>query len=483
MEKAPSLKVNMILNVIKSLMGILFPLITFPYIARVLGTENIGKYNFAQSVVSYFVLLAGLGVSPYAIREGAKFRDDKQRIEKFSSEIYSINLISTLLAYVLLIVIIIAVPKFASYRMLLMVLSLQIICKTIGFEWIYSIYEDFLFVTIRSILFQFLSLILLFVFVNSVEDLNIYAVVVVLAGAGSEILNHFYAKKFCRIKFTRSFRLKEHLKPILILFAMSVAVMVYVNLDITMLGFMCDDYTVGIYSVSVKIYTILKTVSSAALLVFVPRISMYAEQKNTKEVNRIATEAYNTMFTLLLPIAVGVFVLRKEAIYFIAGVQYAEAVPSLSILCISLVFCLLAGYWSQAILIPFRKEKIVLVATIISAVFNAALNFVLIPLGHEKATALTTLLSEVIAFAYCYRFAKKYVTIQSYFSTMGKVIVGCVAIVCIERIINLAKFSILGKTVVVVSLSIITYFVIELLLKNPVVYDGIEILKRKMNKK
>lgn len=465
----PSLKVNMVLNIIKSVMGVLFPLITFPYISRLLGVENIGRFTFAQSVVSYFVLLAGLGVSTYAIREAPVIRDDQEKMSRFSSEVFSINLVATVFSYLLMLVLLVIVPKFNDYSILILILSLQIIFKTIGLEWIFSVYEDFLFTTVRSILFQVISLAVLFLFVRQPGDLYLYTAIVVLTSAGAEIVNCVYVRRYCHISFKWHQNLKKHMRPILTLFAMAAAVMIYVSIDITMLGFLCDDFTVGIYSVSVKVYTVLKTVASAALIVFIPRISLHIERRQTEQVNAVASEAHNTMVTILLPVAVGVFVLREEAIAFLAGAEYSEAVMSLAILCGSLVFCLLAGYWSQVILIPFREEKSVLIATIISAIANLVLNLLLIPLWQEKAAALTTLLSEMIAFIYCYTCAKDKIQLNQAKETLLKVIIGCSAIVVIDYLVSLLSLSMILRTIIVISCSMITYFGIEVILKNDAV--------------
>lgn len=105
--KNKSLGINAVLNGIKNIMSVVFPLITFPYVSRVLQVENLGKYNFANSVNSYFILLAALGISTYAIREGAKYKGDREKISKFSSEIFSINICSMLISYIILILAII----------------------------------------------------------------------------------------------------------------------------------------------------------------------------------------------------------------------------------------------------------------------------------------------------------------------------------------------------------------------------------------
>ncbi len=191
-SRQKSLKLNMLLNAIKGLMSIIFPLITFPYVSKVLGVENIGRYNFANSIIGYFVLIAGLGISSYAIREGTRIRDKSTDLETFGGEMLSINIYSTIVSYILFFVLLALIPKFQNYRYLLLLFSLQIAFKTIGVEWLYSIYEDYMYITVRSIAFQLVSIVLMFVFVRTENDVDIYAAITVLSGAGSNLLNFIH---------------------------------------------------------------------------------------------------------------------------------------------------------------------------------------------------------------------------------------------------------------------------------------------------
>ena len=125
-----SLKINTILNMIKTCSSIIFPLITFPYISRVLMTENVGKVNFGDSYVSYFSLIATLGITTYAIRECAKVRDDKRRLEEVASEIFSINICTTMLAYVLLFSSLFLFRRLDAYRNLIVIQSVVIVFTT-----------------------------------------------------------------------------------------------------------------------------------------------------------------------------------------------------------------------------------------------------------------------------------------------------------------------------------------------------------------
>lgn len=464
--KKQSLKLNMLLNAIKGLVSVIFPLITFPYVSRVLGVDEIGRYNFANSIVSYFTLIAGLGISSYAIREGARFRDDKEKLQHFACEMFSINIVSTFVAYLLLIIVILCVHKLWNYKVLLIIFSLQIMFQTIGIEWIYSIYEDYFFITIRSIAFQVVSLIFLFAFVRSENDVDIYAAITVFSGIGANLLNYIYARKYCKISLTRKVDWKKHMKPILVLFAMAVTVTIYVSSDTTILGFLCTDYEVGIYSVSVKIYTIIKTVVSAVVTVSIPRMSAILGKDDKKEFSRVGADIYNTLLTVMLPAMVGVIILRKEIILIVAGSAYLDAVSSLTILGFAMIVCLGAYFWGQAVLVPSKNENVVLLATVISAVINIILNFILIPFWKERAAAFTTLLAEAITFLVCRHEGNKIVKFSGIGKNIIKILLGCIGILAVSSLLLWIKDNMALYTILTVIFSIAIYAIIEIVLKN-----------------
>lgn len=184
--KNKSLKVNAFLNGFKTFLNFLFPLITFPYISRVLSVEEIGKYNFSNSIISYFLLLAALGIDKYAIREGAKYRENKERFSSFASEIFSFNIVSTLVSYSLLFLFILFSKTLERYTVCILIFSLQIFFTTLGTEWVYSIFEEYRYITIRSILFKMISVALLFMFVRNEGDYLAYAAITVFASVGSK---------------------------------------------------------------------------------------------------------------------------------------------------------------------------------------------------------------------------------------------------------------------------------------------------------
>ena len=185
-----SLTLNAIMSGIKTILQIIFPLITFPYISNILQVNNLGKVNFASSVCGYFLLFAGLGISSYAVREGSRYVNDREKLSAFASEMFSTNMISTALTYAALAVTMLFWTKLHAYTDLMLVLSLQIFFTTIGTEWVFTIFEEYTYITIRGLLFQVLSIFMLFAFVKTRDDYCIYAGITVFAAVGANVLHH-----------------------------------------------------------------------------------------------------------------------------------------------------------------------------------------------------------------------------------------------------------------------------------------------------
>lgn len=468
--KKKSIGVNAVLNGLRSVLNILFPIITFPYVSRVLLVKGIGIYNFSNSVVSYFLLIAALGISTYAIREGAKLRDDKKKITQFASQVFTINICSTGLAYLLLFICLFTFSRLHSYLSCILIFSLQIFFTTIGTEWIYQIYEDYSYITIRSVIFQIVSLILLFIFVRGPQDYLKYAAITVFSMVGSNVLNFIHARKYCHIHLVWHFDWKVHLGPIIILFFASIANMIYVNSDITLLGLMKNNYIVGIYSVSSKVYQIVKTLISAILIVTVPRLAMLFGKHRIDEYKNILSKLSNVLVLLALPASTGLFMLSREVILIISGPKYLRATDSLRILSLAYIFSILAWILSDCVLIPAKRERYVLRSMSASAVLNVVINLALIPFWDENAAAFSTVLAEMCMFIVNYHYSKDLVkdvfVSKKLLYTFISSIIGCIGIIIICVLCNYSFQSLIIRTIFSVVLSIIMYGAILILLKN-----------------
>ena len=486
--KKKSLGMNAFLNGMRSVLNLFFPLITFPYVSRVLSVSGIGIYNFSNTYINYFILIAGLGITTYAVREGAKYRDNKAEIGNFASQIFSLNMLATLVAYLLLFASLIIFKNLHNYVSCILIFSIQILFTTLGTEWVYTIYEDYAYITIRSILFKIISIILLFLLVKKPEDYLVYASITVLSAVGSNLLNFIHARNFVHIRLTVKTNWRYHLKPILIIFASAMAVTIYVSSDTTILGLLKNDYAVGIYSTSVKIYQIAEGLLSALLTVTIPRLAFLWGRRRIGEYNQVLYQVIDSLGILVLPAAVGLIMLSREVILIIASEKYLPSVNSLRIISWAIIFSIFSWIFSDCVLIPAKRENFVLRNTVITAIENIILNFILIPFLSYDGTSLSTVIAEftvMIMNGYsCRDIIKPVIFKKDTLKNLLDSIIGCVGIVVICLLCDIGFKSLWLKTIFSVVLSVIMYGAILILLKNKNAYSMLDrakmILKSKL---
>lgn len=470
--KKKSLGLNALLNSLQSLLNLIFPLITFPYVSRVLSVDGVGKYNFSYSFISYFLLLASLGINTYAVREGAKLRNNRKEISKFASKIFTINLVSMLFSYILLLIFLIVFSNLHEYLTAILIFSVQIFFTTIGTEWIYIIFEEYGYISIRNIIFKIISVILLYIFVRHSNDYLRYVAITVFASTGSYILNFFHARKYCDLKIDTHFKWKNYLWPILTIFASNVAIQIYVSSDTVLLGLLKNNYVVGIYSTSAKIYQMVAQMLMAMLVVTIPRLAMLMGEKRYEEYNSVLKRLINMLFLIILPGITGLFMMSKEIILIIASNKYIEAVIPLRILCFAILGSGLSTVFNQCALIPAKRERKTLISSATSALVNIIFNLVLIPLWAEKGTALITVLSEFLMMNLNFYFSKDITGFvfktKTFWRDLIIILIGCTGIVISCLVCQLLFKQIVLNLVSSILLSTVIYTLITVGLKNSV---------------
>ncbi len=472
--KEKSVFKNILFNIIRVFLSVLFPLITFPYISRVLMAENLGKVNYALSIENYFALLAALGINTYAIREGARRRNDKKQLEVFTNEIFTVNVITTIFAYILLLIVVLANKALHPYALLIGIQSLSIIFATIGIDWINSIFEDYFYITIRSFAIQIILLILMFLLVRTPDDYYIYTVLTVLSNGLCCILNFFYSRRYVKIHLVRKCRFFTHIKQLLVFFANNLAMNVYLNADTTMLGYMIGDYVVGIYSVSVKIYNVIKAIIAAIFTVCIPRLSAYYGNNCIKKYENLLNTVIGACTLLTFPMVTGLIVLAHPIVLIISGEDYVQAASSLSILSLGIIGAIFGGIATNCINIPMKRENYNLKATVLAASINIALNFVAIPIWKENGAAITTTIAEFTVLFCCILTNKEFwkiVDIKSFTSNFWVSIVESMIIIISAVLLGFVGLNIYIYIFILVLVSGFSYTILLLSSRNVLVVD------------
>lgn len=472
---------NATYNIINNAFSILFPLITFPYISRVLGAENTGKVNFGNSIVSYFSLLASLGVTTHAIRECASVRSDRQKLSDVASQIFSINILSMAIAYTALAVTLVFAESLQSYRYLIFVQSLTILFTTVGTGWLNTAMGDFKYITIRTVLVQVLSLLLLLLFVREREDYIRYVYISVLASSGANIWNIFYRRKYCKVSFVKDMKIRHHFKSIMVLFSMLIAQTVFVSTDTTILGLEHGDVETGLYGVSTKIYSIVNTVIASVAWVVMPELSELFSKKEYGKINSVLKYSMNIIIVLGVPAITGLNLLTQEIIITLSGFEYIKAALSLHILTVALAFSFAGGFIGNIILLPSKKENIMLVGSMISAVINLVLNLILIPHYGLNAAAATTAVANGVGFLFGIPFVDKNISLKGVGSMLKAPVIGAAVMAAAVSVMKSVQFNIYAKTFSCIVAGAVIYILVLLLLKDTFTVTYMKQIKSKFN--
>lgn len=395
-SKRTSIKTSYLLYLIKSMSSLLFPVLTFAYTSRVLSVENIGKVDFSRSIVSYFTLFSTLGIVTYGTREGAKVRDDRQKLSMLVKELFFINAVTTIVTYTAFCLVLAFSAKLADYRGLLLISGLNIGFTSLGMEWLYNALEEYRYITVRTILFQAAAFVLLLLCVKNREDVSAYAAILVFSSVGSNILNFVNAGKYVSIRTHDKLNIKRHIRPVLIFFSNTIAGNVYLTLDTSMVGLLSDNYSVGLYSAGNKMNRICLSAISALSAVLLPRITYYLKKGDEKKYRELIKKCAECVMMLSCPIACGMAVLSKDVLLVFSGNEFAAASVCSGIMSLILIFIPVSTFLCNQILIPYGKEKYQLMSTILGAAANVTVNLLLIPVLDEIGAAVGTVISEFI---------------------------------------------------------------------------------------
>ncbi len=477
-----SLKKNAVYSFIKAFMNLAFPLISFPYASRILLADGIGKVNFANSIIEYFVMIATLGIGGYATREATRLRDDKSAHNKLCKEILLINLISTAVAYLFLIISFVFVSKFSEYRILLIVCSTKILFTTIGMDWLYNAHEEYKYITIRSVFFQLLSLVLLFTLVKTKDDYVAYAFMGVFSSVGSNFCNILYSRKFFNFFEKTKLELKKHLRPIFVFFGMTCASKFHTALDSVMLGFMLSDVAVGYYSAANKIRSLVQGLITAVIYTFMPRSSYYLEKNKMEEYNALVSKTVNLSLFFSIPASVGIIVIARPLILLFSGEDFLGALPSMIVMAPIVFTVSLSSAITNVILTPNRLERYILYSEIIGFVLNIILNIIFIPLWGVFGAAFATLVVEIAIMLYRFIFSFSVLMKCQFFKNIIKIFVSCAIMYCILFLIIKFFENLFLQIIIAVLTGSFVYALSTIVLRNESALLIINILRKRLKK-
>ncbi|MBA4699314.1 MAG: flippase [Ruminococcus sp.] len=455
--KIRSVRFNFIMNFILTASSIIFPLITFPYISRVLQATGNGKVAFVTSVLTYFTMFASLGIPTYGIRACAKVREDKEKLSHTVQELLIINTITMLFTYIVFVILLHVIPEFAAEKELMWINSISLVLNVFGVSWLYNALEQYAYITICSLVFKVISIAMMFVWVKNPEDYVKYGAITVFAASGSYVMNFINMHRYVSLRKTGIYNFRKHLKPVGIFFATSAAISVYTNLDVVMLRFMKDDAEVGYYNASIKVKTILVSLITSLGTVLLPRLSFYVHTKDKAAFHSTIVKAFNFVLVLATSVTVYFMLFAKETILVLSGEGYAPAIMPMFLLMPTVLFIGLSNITGIQVLVPINKEKKVLMSIIYGAILDFILNLILIPGYGASGAAFATLMAEAVVFAVqCIYLRDMLKTILGELSVVKVVI----AVVCSSMVVTWIKSVLILSPFFIISITGVVFFVV-----------------------
>lgn len=477
---AQSVKVNYILNLINTGTQMLFPLITFPYVCRVIEADGIGLINFFQSIISYISLFTCLGIPMYAIREIARDRNDVVQMNRTAMEILLLHSMLTLVGYAIVAILCLTVPQIQVNIPLFLILSLTIFFTAIGCEWFYQGIEDFKYITIRGLIIKTVSVVLLFIFVKSKTDLLYYGCYTVFGVLGGNIFNFFRLRKYIHrenIIFS-DLHIKRHIKPVLKVFSFSVVTSIYLQLNTVLLGFLKNALAVGYFAAATKVMQMLLTMSACLGSVMMPRASHLIAENKEDEFNRLIQKSYDFTLAIALPMTIGLIFCAPSLITALCGVKFEHSILPSQIIAPIILMVAISNVFGIQVLFPKGKINIVTLCCGIGAVADLILNLCLIPFFSYIGTSIAYLGAEIATTVSMYFIGRKYIPIIYFKKSHLTYALGCIVMAFALYGLSLLQLPTLTILLLQGCCGVLAYFIILCICKDEMLVQILSKIKR-----
>jgi len=389
-----SIKANFFYSSILASANYIFPLITYPYVSRILGVTNIGICNFVDSIINYFVLFSMMGVTIVGIREVARYKNNKEQLNNVFSGLFWLNTITTTIALFVLISVTLLVDQLRGHWNLMIIGSLKLVMSYLLIEWLYRGLEEFRFITIRTLVIRILYVLSVFLFVKQANDYPVYYLLCVLMITGNAVLNLWYSRRFVSLKL-HEVDFSTMIKPYFVLGVYSLLTSMYTSLNVAYLGFVAGETEVGYYTTASKLYYFFIAFFTAFTNVMLPRMSSLLSEGKTDDFKAILSRSNNILFTFSIPFIIFTMVYAPIIIRIIAGEGYEGAILPMQIL---MPLMLIIGY-EQIIIVqgltPLKMDKAIFINSIIGASMGIMLNIVLVPVYKSVGSSIVWLSCEI----------------------------------------------------------------------------------------
>lgn len=449
---------NYIFNIILFIFSTSFPLITAPYVSRVLGTNNIGIVNYSFSIISMYIIFAEFGVTVYGVRGVAKYKEDRKKLSNFVSSIFILSLILT---SIISVIYIISIPYFTEdNKNIWIIMFMYLAFVPLSFEWFFIGSEKFKYVTIRSVIIKVISLGLIFIFVREKDHYIRYAIILMISQVFNFLVNFISAKKYWDFSLN-GVSLVNTFKESSIFFVTIFISSLFTTFDKVLVGTFTDNSSLALYFRNRQITTMTIGITTALVRVLTPRLAILMNNKSNREYKELLYKSYNYYLLIALPTSMGLIFLGKEILFIFGGIEFLKGYDSFIILSIWLLFAGINVFVDNQISIPNNKEVFTTISCIIIAILNVFLNLILTPKYGIMGASLALLISEISGSIVHILLLKRsnLFFIKLFDKNIIKIILATITMGIILQLIKLnTSFSYLINIIVLVPIGILTYF-------------------------
>jgi O-antigen/teichoic acid export membrane protein len=400
---------NYFYNLLLTLANLLFPILSFPYVSRVLGPEGIGRVQFVFSFALYFSIIASMGVPIYGMKEIARYKDDIKGRSKVFSELISIHALMCISLALIYLVVIFTIPYFATNKDMYLAATLLILLGFTAIEWVFSGMEEFKSIALRSVLFKIIGLGLLYTLIKGRADYRLYLYIMMFSFLGNNILSLFLIRSKIKPTF-KNLHLRKHIMPLLFILATTLAASMYTEMDTVLLGFLSNDKTVGLYTAAVKLSKIAIPFVTSMGVILMPKIAKDFADKNFVQVQDTLNQTFKFLMFFAIPVVFGLALLAPEFISLFSGKEFLQATLSMRILSVLPLIIGLGHLFLFLILVPAGKNREMFLCVLCGLITSLILNILLTPHFHEVGSSIANIGSEIVVTGLYFYFIKKYFT-------------------------------------------------------------------------
>lgn len=372
---------------------IVTPLITTPYVSRVLGAQGIGTYSYYESIASYFVLFANMGISLYGQREISYFQENKEKRSEIFWNTKALNILTSIISLILYYFF----GILQHQGMLFFILSINIIAVIFDVSWFFQGIEEFGKTVFRNIIFKFINVIFIFMFIKSAQDLLLYIFGMCFFALLGNFSLWLYLPKYIYLPKLKTLKPLKDIKTVILLFLPTIAIQIYTVLDKTMIGLITQDaFQNGYYEQALKISRIVLTIVTSLGTVMIPRIGFHYNRGEFDIVKDYMYRGYNFVWFLGIPLCFGLIGISQNFVPWFFGENFEGVIPLLMILSFLILSIGINNVTGMQYLIPTGREKIFTITVIIGAITNFILNLILIIQFKAVGAAIASVAAETV---------------------------------------------------------------------------------------